>query len=286
MVLVEREREMTQLLAFHNTEVSKSRLLATLAGNRNAERLTQAHDYWRTGRGCAVGCAIHAFRPGQEGEHLLFEELFGIPETLAHLQDAIFERMTTEQAVAFPERFVDAITVGADLRDVAMCWGLWLMRDPDSPTAQWHQSLPQLSHVAEMMERQLGDHPPTTSEWESLTDRLQEEQERVRQPVKLGEDLPTREWEDFVDARQAQTPLLVLEAAEMVARMLVEPDEEERIMLPSFAAQSASLAYEWARLDRNVRGRSSAPLEHAYDLMADALCRLLQEAPVPGGEDR
>lgn len=103
--------------AFVNTEVSRDELIASLKAHRAADRIVQGV-YWQgngEGRGCAVGCSIHAFRPGEERSHELYETLFGVPQSVAQIQDVIFEGLPEDEAPDWPLRVVRAIRPGADL---------------------------------------------------------------------------------------------------------------------------------------------------------------------------
>jgi hypothetical protein len=103
--------------AFVNTEVTRDQLIASLRAHREADRII-AGRYWGNGKGCAVGCSIHDFRPGSEGDHSLYPVLFGVPEPLARLQDTIFEGLPADLRPDWPLRFFEAIQEGADLSRV------------------------------------------------------------------------------------------------------------------------------------------------------------------------
>jgi hypothetical protein len=103
--------------AFINTEVTRDQLIASLRAHREADRIIPGR-YWGEGKGCAVGCSIHDFRPGSEGDHGLYPILFGIPEPLARLEDRIFEGLPADLRPDWPLRFAGAIRVGADLSHV------------------------------------------------------------------------------------------------------------------------------------------------------------------------
>ena len=124
--------EPEKMLAFTNTEVDKSMLLRVLAKHEDADRIIQGH-YWDTvwvveselevEKGCAVGCTLHDFRPGDESHHRHYEELFGIPEALAQIEDGLFEALQDKADYqGWPMRFTSAIPVGADLSDVELLW--------------------------------------------------------------------------------------------------------------------------------------------------------------------
>ena len=150
--------------AFIDTEVSKPELLKTLAWYREEDRLRQGGAYWKGGRGCAVGCTLHEFATGEEDLHVLYEELFGIPEELARLEDAIFEGLHPEAARTWPERFVGSIPEGADLECVADESALWILGGEDSPMAAWRDS-EYLQPTLELYRRHLGGLPSRRGDW-------------------------------------------------------------------------------------------------------------------------
>jgi hypothetical protein len=97
--------------AYHNDPQIKADILAQLAAHREADQLVKGQ-YWRDGKGCAVGCTIHS------NDHAEYETHFGIPQMLARLKDCIFDGLPNEQAMAWPERFMGAIMPGSDLSRV------------------------------------------------------------------------------------------------------------------------------------------------------------------------
>ena len=137
--------------AFVDGKVSKPELLEALAEHREQDRIVAGHYGIRKGApfqfGCAVGCTIASFRRrfsrDRSGSryHSQYETLFSIPESVAYIEDSIFEglawnndpedapvvrdkhggeyRLARGPALEWPERFVNAITPGADLRGVA-----------------------------------------------------------------------------------------------------------------------------------------------------------------------
>ena len=113
------------LVAYHNDAGLKASVLQQVELHRRQDEIVQGR-YWRGGKGCAVGCLTH--NPG--GGHELYESLWGIPEVLAHLEDAVFEWLPEAAAVLWPGRFMGAIRVGADLSLVWPRFAVWLMTDP------------------------------------------------------------------------------------------------------------------------------------------------------------
>ena len=61
--------------------------------------------------------------------HGTYEELFGIPEELAFLEDTLFSYLPRELADGWPERFIGAVPVGADLSKIWDCFALWMLDD-------------------------------------------------------------------------------------------------------------------------------------------------------------
>ena len=121
---------MTQqtLLAF-NQGISKSTVVANARRHQEADTLLQGK-YWNdaTNRGCAVGCTLHDLGVDPD-DHSKYPELLGIPETLAHLQDRIFEGLAPTEARKWPLRFWEAIPTDADLSLVWPRFAVWLLTD-------------------------------------------------------------------------------------------------------------------------------------------------------------
>ena len=108
------------LIAYHNDPAIKVAILAQLEAHRAADDIVHGQ-YWKAGKGCAVGCTIHS------GQHAEYEIRFGIPVALAHLEDAIFESLPNESSVEWPIRFMSAIQPGADLTDIPRQFLHWLL---------------------------------------------------------------------------------------------------------------------------------------------------------------
>ena len=98
-----------ELLTFHGSQELKDQRIAQVRAHRLADQLVKGR-YWQDGKGCAVGCTIHS------ADHHAYEIELGIPVELAYLEDRIFESLDNGQAMMWPERFLQAIPVGVDLR--------------------------------------------------------------------------------------------------------------------------------------------------------------------------
>ena len=97
------------MLTFHGRQELKDQRIAQVRAHREADQLVKGI-YWEKGKGCAVGCTVHG------NDHRAYEIELGIPVELAFLEDLIFEELPNGQAMLWPERFLQAIPVGVDLR--------------------------------------------------------------------------------------------------------------------------------------------------------------------------
>lgn len=110
------------LMAYHNDPTVKAAILDQLRAHYEADELTQGIG-WEDGKGCAVGCTLHAY------DHALYETRFGIPQMLARLEDRIFEGLEPIDAKEWPLRFMSAIQPGTDLSRVGWRFLHWLLTD-------------------------------------------------------------------------------------------------------------------------------------------------------------
>jgi hypothetical protein len=97
------------MLTFHGSQELKDQRIAQVRAHRLADQLVHGQ-YWQDGKGCAVGCTIHG------DNHFAYESELGIPVELAYAEDHIFESLPNGNALMWPERFLQAIPVGVDLR--------------------------------------------------------------------------------------------------------------------------------------------------------------------------
>lgn len=102
--------------AYNNDPALKTDLLNQMRVHRKADAVISGR-YWEGGKGCAVGCLTH----DPDGGHDKYEQ-WGIPKELAYLEDVLFESLPKKEALVWPERFLSAIPVGADLSGI---WHQW-----------------------------------------------------------------------------------------------------------------------------------------------------------------
>ena len=110
------------MLAFTGTSVTKLAILKQLRAHAKSDEIVKGQ-YWKAGKGCAVGCTIHG------SNHALYESHFGVPQMLARLEDCIFEGLPNAEAKKWPVRFMSAIQPGADLSRVGWQFLHWLLTD-------------------------------------------------------------------------------------------------------------------------------------------------------------
>lgn len=151
------------MLAYHDDPALKARLIAEMREHRESERLVRGLYYdSHSGKGCAVGCLLK----DPLGRHARYESEFGIPAQLAHLEDALFEALPQSEAQKWPERFLEAIPVGADLGFVWPRFAIWLFTDAEHGVAR-HDSSGACERVAALYRRFADGDKPEQREWEA-----------------------------------------------------------------------------------------------------------------------
>lgn len=107
--------------AFHNDPAIKAKYLARVQAHAQADEIIHGV-YWQDGKGCALGCTVHS------SMHSAYETELGIPQAIARLEDVIFEGLENGEAKRFPDQFLRAIPVGADLSGVPALFLLALQK--------------------------------------------------------------------------------------------------------------------------------------------------------------
>ncbi len=88
--------------AFNNDQKIKEFYLSRIREHYKADEIIKGA-YWENGKGCAVGCTIHS------SNHEDYEKIFGIPISLARLEDSIFERLENSLAKEWPLKFLESM---------------------------------------------------------------------------------------------------------------------------------------------------------------------------------
>ena len=117
-----KRRDMSTMQAFHNDTAIKAMFLDRIAQHAAEDAIVKGQ-YWKNGKGCAIGCTYHS------SDHMTAEREAGIPVALARLEDTIFEGLPNDLAMTWPARFMAAVPVGADLSLVVPRWMLWLLTE-------------------------------------------------------------------------------------------------------------------------------------------------------------
>jgi len=162
------------MIAYHGNPDLKARFVGLLEQHRQLDQIIQGV-YWSDGRGCAVGCSIDSLmtitgRWLDRSDHCLYEELIGVPQLLARLEDGIFEGLPIERARDWPIAFATAIPIGADLSLAWPRFAVWLLDDPDDGVIRFARTDTQrraIRDVADLYRRQLEGVIPERSEWKA-----------------------------------------------------------------------------------------------------------------------
>ena len=134
--------------AFHNDPKIKEYYLERVRAHAAADEIAQGNYYKVIGgklKACAVGCTIHGH------DHSAYERELGIPMILARLEDRIFENLPENLMKTWPDRFLSAIEVGADLSTVWPKFAIFLLTD----ATQCASRHPQCDIVANKFQEQL-----------------------------------------------------------------------------------------------------------------------------------
>ena len=150
------------LLAYHSNPAIREEYLRRVIDHRAADQLIKGR-YWEDGKGCAVGCTIHS------SNHASYEKELGIPSELAYLEDFIFEDLPNARAMMWPEQFLAAIPVGADLSMVCHHWLLWLMTDA-AEREDTDEARSLVRQMTALMERSAAGDEPSAAEWDAMGD--------------------------------------------------------------------------------------------------------------------
>ncbi|MDX1990629.1 MAG: hypothetical protein SFV17_28300 [Candidatus Obscuribacter sp.] len=117
--------------AFHGRSATKQKYLKRLCSHMIAEQILQGYGFWKNCKGSAVGCTVHG------SLFAAYETELGIPAQLAGLVDSFFESISTDMSKVWPERFLSAIPVGANLSLIWTQFVTWLLLDAGEGVIQF-----------------------------------------------------------------------------------------------------------------------------------------------------
>ena len=152
---------MKKMTAFWNRKSIKDKYVKRVLVHAKADQIIQGR-YWKNGKGCATGCAVHSSAP-----HKRYESELGIPETVAYLEDRIFEGLSNGNAKKFAVEFLQVIPVGADLSKVTPKFMVWLMKDLEKYAKGYPDVLASLHQVRKLYERIIKGGVVSDGEWDS-----------------------------------------------------------------------------------------------------------------------
>ena len=222
------------MTAFHNDPALKARILAQIAAHREADEIIKGK-YWENGKGCAVGCTVHG------SNHADYEIELGIPQATAYLEDTIFEGLENGIAMLWPERFMNAVPVGADTGRVQWKFLHWLLTDEVvNPGINHPLAKESAARVAAIM-------------------------------LLLGDGAP-------VDSTEIRSAAESAYSAAYSARSAAYSAESARSAYSARAAESAAYSAESAAESAESAAESARSAYSAYKLMADKLEQLLSES--------
>ncbi len=132
---------MDKMTAFHGNPTLRKKVLAQMRKHQRADAFIHG-SYAQAGRkgefkGCAVGCTLESMRRIEKldaiehSNHALYERYLGIPVMLARLEDRLFENLPRKDAAVWPQKFLSAIAVGADLSMVGPAFMRDLLVNPN-----------------------------------------------------------------------------------------------------------------------------------------------------------
>lgn len=162
--------------AYHNEQSFKDRFMTEIRWHKATDSIRQGAYWSAMERGCAIGCSINSLvRMGEveEQEHLDYSDhdrlsaIINVPVALLHLEDALFESLTYEQAPDWPERFADAITTGADLSMVFPKWVLWLVTNEEWNLHEFFDTAEQQRQAQHIIDwvKSFADEPVQDEDW-------------------------------------------------------------------------------------------------------------------------
>lgn len=148
------------MLAYHNDSTLKDKIVSQMAEHRRLEQLIQGTG-WEDGKGCMIGCALHSY------DHSKLPEAIGVPESVGHLVDAIFEGLPPGEAEQFSDDFWSAVKTGSNLSQVADKFSLWILKDGGVRDRASDDGKAAIDTVISLLQRRLFGDEPTGSDWES-----------------------------------------------------------------------------------------------------------------------
>jgi len=165
-----------KLRAFHSDKKLRDDILTEIRWHEGQDKIIQG-TYGSDGKYCAVGCSINSLNRKrgkhlQTDDHSVYPAEFGIPQTIAHLEDRMFEGLDVPEAQKFPLRFMEAIKLNADLSLVTPKFMVWLLVDKKDGVIKHAdaQGKEAIKQVASLYQRIIDGGIVSDDEWEDVAD--------------------------------------------------------------------------------------------------------------------
>ena len=253
------------LLAYHNDPKIKAKYLRRVRAHAKADELIKGTG-WEDGKGCAIGCTLHAY------DHAQYPIELGIPEMLARLEDTIFEGLPNKQAKEWPARFLKAIRPGADLSRVGWQFLYWLITKSGIGAYDHPLVKDAVAQVAEVLRAPAEGRPiDASAAWSAAWSAARSAESAASAARSAASAERSAESAAWSAARSAES---AARSAERSAAWSAAWSAES-------AAWSAESAASAASAERSAESAASAERRAesaAYTTMADQLIKLLEAA--------
>jgi hypothetical protein len=254
----------TDLIAYHGKKEIKAKYLTRVRAHRAADQLVRGTG-WTDGRGCAVGCTLHAY------DHARYPIELGVPEILARLEDKIFESIDEKRAMQWPTQFLAAIPVGADLSAVWPKFAAWMLRNICPSNSG--------EVVAKVFDREARGEKVPSTEWRSVQAaargaRREAWDKYYSYAAAAYADADADAAYAYADAAAAANAADAAADANAAAAADAAANAAAAADADAAAAYAANAAYARARTAARMGGRAKA-----WTRMADQLLELLRGAP-------
>ncbi len=152
---------MGRVRAYHGDPAIKERYVARVRMHRRAGEIAKGMYEEHGGRGGAVVCTLHDGYPED------YEARLGIPNAIAFLEEILFEGLADEEVPEFPEAFLTAIPVGADLSLVAARFHYWLLGDAEHGVARFGDAGTRVAieRLMALIARRIAGDDPAPHQW-------------------------------------------------------------------------------------------------------------------------
>ena len=265
------------MLAYYNDPKIKNDILSQLADHASADQIVKGQ-YWKNGKGCAVGCTIHS------GNHMDYEDRFGIPVMLARLEDRIFEGLPNEAAMKWPTRFMSAIEPGADLSLVGWKFQYWLLTDAEvNPGINHPLVKDSIKQCADVLIPLTKGQPVDQKAANAMNAERSAARSAASAAWSAAESAESAAESAESAAESAESAARSAESAASAARSAgsAARSAESAAWSTARSAMNAARSAERSAASAACAERSTERAESSYTLMADKILTLLSEAQPP-----